>query len=44
MKLDKIIPGMVMPFLLAAGTLAQISKNPQVDFKETRLTNGLRVI
>ena len=43
MKLHKIIPGTVMPFLLAASTLAQTSQYPPVDLKETRLRNGLRV-
>jgi predicted Zn-dependent peptidase len=43
MRLHSIFLGAALLFALAATALAQ-SNNPHVDLKETRLTNGLRVI
>src|SRR5437016_7439971 len=44
MRLHKIFLGAALLFALAGSALAQASKNPHVDLKETRLANGLRVI
>ncbi|HXI62096.1 MAG TPA: insulinase family protein, partial [Pyrinomonadaceae bacterium] len=44
MRLHKIFLGAALLFALAGSALAQASKNPHVDLKETRLANGLRVV
>ena len=44
MRLHKTFLSTPLLFVLAGGALAQAGKVPQVDLKETRLPNGLRVI
>jgi predicted Zn-dependent peptidase len=44
MRLHKIFLGAALLFALAGSALAQASKNPHVDLKETRLANGLRIV
>jgi predicted Zn-dependent peptidase len=44
MRLHKTFLSAALLFALAGSALAQASKNPHVDLKETRLTNGLRVV
>ncbi|HBB97619.1 MAG TPA: peptidase M16 [Blastocatellia bacterium] len=44
MRLHKTFLSAALLFTLAGSALAQASKNPHVDLKETRLANGLRVV
>jgi len=44
MRLHKTFLSAALLFALAGSALAQASKNPHVDLKETRLANGLRVV
>lgn len=44
MRLHTKILSVAFVFALAGSALAQASRNPHVDIKETRLANGLRVI
>jgi len=43
MKVQRKVFGVIVMFALAGAAVAQ-SRNPRVDFKDTRLANGLRVI
>jgi len=44
MRLHTKLLGAAFVFALAGSALAQASRNPHLDIKETRLANGLRVI
>jgi len=43
MKVQRKVFGVIVMFALAGAAMAQ-TRNPRVDFKDTRLANGLRVI